>query len=138
MAKAVRQALENVDEKREKMSSLIQDLRAYLSQLNHIHFFTPKEAAPHILCFGIEGIRGEVLVHALEEKDVYVSTTSACSSKKIASSTLQAMKLPSHLAETAIRVSLSEYNTKEEMDRFIEAFDQIYQGFSKILKDEEG
>ena len=36
----------------------------------------------HILCFALKGIRGEVLVHALEEKQIYISTTSACSSRK--------------------------------------------------------
>ena len=75
------------------------------------------------------------MVHALEEQDIYVSTTSACSSKKkTESSTLSAMKVDSRLSESAIRVSLSETNTLEEVDSFIQAFDEIYTDFQAVFK----
>ncbi len=73
------------------------------------------------------------MVHALEEKQIFVSTTSACSSRKhVESSTLHAMNVPATLATTAIRVSLDENNTMAEVEQFLIVFHQLYQKFSKI------
>ena len=109
--------------------------------LNHIKDF-PKVTlfsqdndhfAPHILCFAIEGVRGETIVHAFEDHDIYISTTSACSSKKhLASSTLKAMKVPDQISTSAVRVSLDENNTLAEADAFNQVFDQLYEQFKKI------
>ena len=85
------------------------------------------------MCFSLKGIRGEVLVHALEEKQIFVSTTSACSSRKhMASSTLHAMQVPNDLATSAIRVSLDESNTMAEVEQFMIIFKQLYKKFSVI------
>ncbi|MGO2971702.1 MAG: cysteine desulfurase family protein, partial [Lactiplantibacillus plantarum] len=67
---------------------------------------------------------------------IYISTTSACSSKKhLASSTLMAMHVQESIATSAVRVSLDENNTLAEADQFIKVFDQLYQKFSKINAD---
>ncbi len=96
-------------------------------------FSLEENAAPHILCIALQGIRGEVLVHALEEKEIIVSTTSACSSKKnTESSTLAAMNVSSDLATCAIRISLDESNTMAEVEQFMIVFEQLYQKFSKV------
>lgn len=108
-------------------------LRNKLASYEDVTVFSPSEASPHILCFGIKNVRGEVTVHAFEKYQIYISTTSACSSKNSNdSSTLLAMKIPHHIAETAVRVSLSELNTRDEMEMFIEAFDTIYKEFKVI------
>lgn len=92
-----------------------------------------KEFAPHILCLSLKGIRGEVLVHALEEKQIYTSTTSACSSrKKINSSTLYAMKVADSIATSAIRISLDDSNTIAEAEQFMIIFNQLYTKFSTV------
>ncbi|WP_080146197.1 cysteine desulfurase family protein [Marinilactibacillus piezotolerans] len=133
MAKALKIAMEQQSEKQGKMRKLMDSLRQYLSSLDFVTIFTPEESAPHILCFGIKGIKGEVTVHALEKEGIFVSTTSACSSKKQAeSSTLTAMGIPKSVAETAIRVSLTDLNTQEEMNRFVDTFNTIYQSFKVI------
>ena len=89
--------------------------------------------APHILCFALEGIRGETLVHTLEEKEIYVSTTSACASQReTVSGTLSAMHVSDDVATGAIRLSFDENNTLEEADHFIEVFDKIYRHFAQI------
>ena len=133
MAKALKIAMEQQNEKQGKMRKLMDSLRQYLSSLDFVTIFTPEESAPHILCFGIKGIKGEVTVHALEKEGIFVSTTSACSSKKQAeSSTLTAMGIPKSVAETAIRVSLTDLNTQEEMNRFVDTFNTIYQSFKVI------
>lgn len=78
--------------------------------------------SPYILSISFSGVRGEVLLHALEEKGVYVSTGSACSSKgHDKSSTLVALGLNNDQIEGTIRFSFSEYNSKIEVDYVVEA-----------------
>lgn len=80
-------------------------------------------AAPHIANFSFPGVRGEVLLHALEERGVYVSTGSACTSRKAGPShVLQALGLTEEYLEGSIRVSLSYLTTEEEIDSAIAAF----------------
>lgn len=134
MAKAVRLTFENAEEKQSHLRKLQTKLRTYFDEKEKVTVFSPKAHAPHILCFGIEGIRGEVTVHALEEKEIYISTTSACSSRAIdvESSTLHAMGIPKNIAETANRVSFSASNTEAEVDEFIQVFDEILEKFEVI------
>lgn len=134
MARALRLAFEKKVEKPEHVARL----KGYLLEALHSYekvtvFSKETDFAPHIICFSLKDIRGEVLVHALEEKQIYTSTTSACSSKKhLASSTLHAMNVPSSLATSAIRISLDESNTMAEVEQFLIVFNQLYQKFSKI------
>ena len=134
MAKAVRLSFEEVDQKRAHLRNIQEKLREYLNTKEKVTIFSPKGHAPHILCFGIDGIRGEVTVHALEEKGIYISTTSACSSRAldVDSSTLHAMGVSKHVAETANRVSFSAENTEEEVEQFIRAFDELLDQFEVI------
>lgn len=81
----------------------------------------------------MQGIRGEVSVHAFEKEDIFISTTSACSSRnKTTSSTLSAMGVPEKTATGAVRVSLTDTNTMEEAQQFLKAFDALYQNFKDI------
>jgi len=78
---------------------------------------SPETAAPHIINFSFPNVRGEVMLHALEEENVFASTGSACSSKKMkVSSVLTAMGMRPREAEWALRFSLSPYTTFEEID----------------------
>ena len=77
----------------------------------------PEDAAPHIVNISFPGVRGEVMLHALEGEGVYASTGSACSSKKLkVSSVLTAMGISPARAEWALRFSLSPHTTLEEID----------------------
>ncbi len=134
MARAVRLAFEDKARKVAHLKTLQQKLRSYLETKDKVRIFTPENHAPHILCFGIEGIRGEVTVHALEEHGIYISTTSACSSRatNVESSTLIAMGVPKDQAETANRVSFSAETTEEEVDQFIQAYEEVLGKFEVI------
>ncbi|MBT8823339.1 aminotransferase V [Lactobacillus delbrueckii subsp. bulgaricus] len=135
MAKAARLLLTDEKEKADREYAIKEKISKYLAGKPGIHIFSPLKAdfAPHILCFALEGIRGETLVHTLEDQGIYISTTSACASKKAdEASTLVAMKTPDAIATSAVRLSFDESNTLEEADEFIAAFDEIYQHFSKI------
>lgn len=89
--------------------------------------FTDRRSAPHIVSASFEGIRSEVLLHALEDKGIYVSAGSACASnkKKEASKTLVAIGLKKDLLDSTIRFSFSFDTTKEELDYTIEALKQV-------------
>ncbi|MCD5542728.1 cysteine desulfurase family protein [Lactobacillus delbrueckii] len=135
MSKAARLLLTDEKEKADREYAIKEKISKYLAGKPGIHIFSPLKAnfAPHILCFALEGIRGETLVHTLEDQDIYISTTSACTSKKAdEASTLVAMKTPDAIATSAVRLSFDESNTLEEADEFIAAFDEIYQHFAKI------
>ena len=82
----------------------------------HINGPSVEEASPYVLNVSFNGLRSEVLLHALEEKEIYVSAGSACSSKKKGSSVLSAMGLSDVRIEGAIRFSFSRYNTVEEAE----------------------
>jgi cysteine desulfurase len=136
MAKALRMTLEQREEKLNQMESAMERLRDELSQIQEITIHTPKiNSAPHILNFSINGLKAETFVHALEEKDIYVSTTSACSSKKkAASKTLIEMGVPVAEAESAIRVSLTYSNTLKEAEIAAKAIAETVKHLSEVVK----
>ena len=125
--KALRMALEEKSVTGELRSQLWKEL----ATKPEIRIFSPEDGASHVLCFAIKGVRGEVVVHAFENHGIYISTTSACSSKKAdSSSTLYAMDVPNEWATGAVRVSFSNDNTKEEVEQFIEVLHQLMKQFS--------
>ncbi len=115
-----------------KLKSLKSYLIEELDKLDAKHkniFINTKDDdtfAPHIVSISFLGIRAEVLLHALEEYNIYVSAGSACSShdKKL-SSTLTSVNLDKNLLDSTIRVSFGKYNTKEEIDTFISTLDKL-------------
>ncbi|MFJ7727235.1 cysteine desulfurase family protein [Neobacillus sp. NPDC097160] len=116
MAKALRMTVVKSETGIARMKKIQSMLRTGLNEIEGIKIHTPIEhSAPHIVNFSLSGMKSEVVIHALEQEGVFVSTTSACSSKKKSpSKTLLAMGVPESLAESAIRISLSFENTEEE------------------------
>lgn len=135
MAKALRMTNDYFNSS-SKLSHLMNEIRIALSEIEDVIIHTPiKETAPHILNFSVKGFKSEVFVHALEENDIYISTTSACSSKHAqASSTLLAMGIKEEIALSAVRVSLSYHTTADEVEKFIhEVKNTIFQ-LRKVMK----
>lgn len=133
MGKALRLVLSDMAEKQRTQRKIKDYLTEELQKYPKVVFFSNKEGAPHILCYALKGIRGEVMVHAFEKQEIYISTTSACSSRnKTSSSTLGAMNVPESLATSAVRVSLSDTNTMDEAKQFIKEFDVLYDQFQAI------
>ncbi len=82
--------------------------------------------APHIASFSFEGVKSEVLLHALEDKGIYVSSGSACSSNHPGiSGVLKAIGLPKELLDSTIRFSFSERNTIEEVEYTVAALKEL-------------
>ena len=133
MAKALRMTLENGASSREQEQLVRGKLVAALSEYEDVRIFSPEDGAGHILCFAMKGVRGEVMVHAFESQDIFISTTSACSSRKKGTPyTLGSMGVPLSWSQCAVRISLSGENTQAEADAFIEHFRTLHQQFQKI------
>ena len=115
-----------------KMKEVIYD---ELAKHKDIVIFSGKDDtfAPNILTFGIKGVRGEVVVHAFEEHEIYISTTSACSSKAgKPAGTLIAMGVPTKLAQSAVRISLDDDNDMGQVEQFLTIFKQVYEKTKKV------
>lgn len=136
-AKALRIQLQNQKEKLIILKQLNLYLREHLARIEGITIHSPalEKSVPHILNFSIEGIKAEVFVHALEERDIYISTTSACSSKtnKI-SKTLLGIGVSEQIAESSFRISLSYENTMEEMKKVIAAIKDSKEWLRGVMK----
>lgn len=133
MAKAFRLATENSAGKQRKLAELKQSLTDYLKSKEKVTLFSPEKSSPHVLCFGIKHIKGEIVVHALEKEGVFVSTTSACSSKrKEKGQSITGMGYTKKEAETAVRISLSTQNTMEEIRRFKTVFNKVHDQLKEI------
>jgi cysteine desulfurase len=135
-AKALRLHFEKSSKELSKIRSLNTYLRGKLSDIEGITIHSPAEkAAPHIVNFSVHDIRGEIFVHALEDFNIFVSTTSACSSKKnIPSRTLQGMGVNESLLDTSVRVSFSFENTTEEVDRLCNAIIQVKKNLEETTR----
>ena len=103
--------------------ALMRELKAYFLEglwgieNTTVHGLTDENSAPHIISVGFAGIRSEVLLHTLEDKGIYVSSGSACSSNHPAvSGVLKGIGVPTEYLNATIRFSMSEFTTKEEID----------------------
>ncbi|MFS0780550.1 cysteine desulfurase family protein [Bacillus sp. 1P06AnD] len=136
LAKALRLSLERMDKGLPAMIAIQQFLRNQLEKMKGVAINTPNEGvAPHILNFSVPGVKSEVLVHALEEKEIYVSTTSACSSKKKAmSGTIYMMTGDEKKATSSIRVSLSFENTMEEARMFASSLQSVLENLQEVMR----
>ncbi len=94
-----------------------------------------RKTAPHIVSVSFDKIKAEVLLHALEEKGVYVSSGSACSSNHPGiSSTLQAIGVKKELLDSTLRFSFSRYTTIEEIDYCIDVLKELVPIYSRFTR----
>jgi cysteine desulfurase len=133
-AKALRLAMENQEAFASKTQQMKEVIRKELANYPDVTIFSGEDHfAPHILTFGIKGVRGEVVVHAFEEFDIYISTTSACSSKAgKPAGTLIAVGVDKSIAQTAVRLSLDLENDMSQVEQFLTKFKLIYEQTRKV------
>ncbi|MFI3086613.1 cysteine desulfurase family protein [Streptococcus sp. 2022WUSS037] len=133
-AKALRLTLDKAADSQKRLAAMKQILVDELSKYADVTVFSGTEDfVPSIVTFGIKSIRGEVIVHAFEDHQIYISTTSACSSKAgKPAGTLIAMGVPQKLAQTAVRISLDDDNDMGQIEQFLTIFKQIYQNTQKV------
>ncbi|HEM4056640.1 TPA: cysteine desulfurase [Streptococcus suis] len=133
-AKALRLTLDKATDSKKRLAAMKQILVDELGKYDDVTVFSGIENfVPSIVTFGIKNIRGEVIVHAFEDHQIYISTTSACSSKAgKPAGTLIAMGVPQKLAQTAVRISLDDDNDMGQIEQFLTIFKQIYQNTQKV------
>ena len=127
-ARALRMTLDKEALALPKIAKMKQVIQEALEEFDGVQLFTEEEGfAPNIITFGIRGVRGEVVVHAFEEHAIYISTTSACSSKAgKPAGTLIAMGVPQKEAQTAGRISLDDDNDMSQGEQFLTIFNHVY------------
>ena len=116
---AAKMIYENLDEKVAAMRAMKEHFIEGVKQIpdTTIHGLYDETSAPHIISVGFAGIRSEVLLHALEDKGIYVSSGSACASNHPQiSGVLKGIGAGQQFLDATLRFSLSEFNTMEEID----------------------
>lgn len=133
-AKALRLSMEKLDIFRSKTGQMKAVIHQALLNYPDIFVFSDEEDfAPHILTFGIKGVRGEVIVHAFEDYDIFISTTSACSSKAgKPAGTLIAMGVDKDKTKSAVRLSLDLENDMSQVEQFLTKLKLIYNQTRKV------
>ena len=118
----------NLEENVENMYRLKEHIEQGLEKIGDIRIngMDLREGAPQILSISVMGVRSEVLLHSLEERGIYVSAGSACSShKRKPSATLAAMGMSKDQIESTVRLSFCEENTIEEADYFLQVMGEL-------------
>ena len=133
-AKALRLVLDQFEAGQKRLLAMKKVILDELATYPDVTIFSQMEDfLPNILTFGIKNVRGEVTVHAFEDHQIYISTTSACSSKAgKPAGTLLAMGIPQKLAQTAVRISLDHENDMSQVEQFLTIFKQIYAQTQKV------
>lgn len=128
LARAAEMVYADLDRDVDRMYELRQMLIEGVSRIEDVRIngCPGREGAPHIVSLSVRGVRSEVLLHALEEKEIYVSAGSACSSNKPQiSDTLRAIGVERDLLSSTIRFSLSVFTTEEEIRYTIQALEEM-------------
>jgi cysteine desulfurase len=128
MAYAFHQAITLEKEHTESVRQIKQYLQQNLIGTEGVELNSPLNGCPYVLNFSLTKKKASVVVEALSENEIYVSTVSACSSEEPLSYVIEALGKSEDLAKNSIRLSFSYENTLDEAKRFLEVFSTIMQG----------
>lgn len=137
MAMAAEMVYRDLDRDMEKMYGLRDMLISGASRIEGIKVngCPGREGTAHIVSLSVPGVRSEVLLHALEERGIYVSAGSACAAHKPQpSATLKAIGVEKELLESTIRFSLSVFTTKEEIEYTVQALCEMVPMLRKYMR----
>lgn len=134
ISKALRLALNNLDEKYNHVLEINNYLKENLKKYENVYINSNDYSIPFMLNISVIGIKPETLLHALEQDDIFISTQSACSSNTTLSKAVLSLTNDKKRAESSVRISLSALTTKEEIDTFLKSFDKIYENLVRGLK----
>lgn len=141
LGEAAEEIYENLDEKKAHLYGLKQRFIDGIEKLEgtHVNGKTGEDSAPHIVSVSFEGIRSEVLLHSLEDRGIYVSSGSACSSnnhagKQKGSKTLRNIHLKENLLDSTLRFSFSVHTTEEEIDYALEVLGELLPVLKKYTR----
>lgn len=126
LMKALKLIIPNVDDNYEYVSKLNKKIRDRLGKYDRVHINSTENSIPNVINFSLRGIKPETFVHALDEKEIYISTKSACSSSDSMSNSVYALTKDKDLSNASLRISLSYMTTELEINKFLEIFDECY------------
>ena len=124
---------ENLEKRKEYLHHLRELLIGGISEIENHKFLTNENGVPNIVTVAFENIRSEVLLHFLESEKIYISTGSACSKGK-KSRTFDGIKLQDKYSDGVVRISMSEFNTEEEIKIFIEKLKRYIDEIRMIMR----
>ena len=119
MGEAVRN-LPDISGEMNFMRELNNYFRNKLNEIENVHINSDTDCLPYIINFSVNGIKSETMLHYMAQNDIYISSGSACAKGK-KSHVLRALGLSDDLADSALRVSFSRYNSKDDIDELIKA-----------------
>lgn len=121
----------DVAKNREFITELNNYLKSELSKLDGITINSSSAALPYVINISVQGIKSETMLHHLEQDEIYVSSSSACSKGK-KSYVLSAMGIDDKLIDSSLRISFSKYNNKDDIDAFINSLNKGIQTLAKV------
>ena len=130
-SKAVRLATEDLNKKEDKIRKNNQKIVEHLKKYPKILINNTNNSIPNMLNISLMDIKPETFVHALEKHEVYVSSNTACASGKISNAVLGIYN-DKVRALTTIRISLSYLTTNEEIEEFLNIFDEVYEKLEEL------
>mgnify|MGYP004453633735 FL=1 len=122
LSKAMRLAYQNIEDNYKYVEKLNNKLRNELGKYSTIHINSNDKCLPYILNLSVLEVKPETMLHALEEKEIYISTQTACASSNSYSKAVYSLTGSKALAETSIRISISYVTKEEEIDTFLKVF----------------
>ena len=126
LAKALELIIPNIDKNYKYVSKLNKVVKDKLTIYDLVHINSTENSIPHTINFSLMKIKPETFIHALEEKEIYISTKSACSSTNTMSNSVYAVTKDRNLSYQTLRISMSYLTTEEEIETFLEVFDSCY------------
>lgn len=134
-SKALRIALTDLEKKERFVTRLNEKIVKELSIHKDIVINSSKYSIPHILNISLNNIKPETFIHALEEKDIYIGTNTACSSGDLSTSVM-AMYNDKKRATSTIRISISHITTSDEVNQFVMQFNNVYNNLNNLTTKE--
>ncbi len=124
--KAMELIIPNVEKNYEYITKLNKKIIDKLKKYEEVHINSTVNSIPNTINFSLRNIKPETFIHALDEKEIYISTKSACSSADSMSNAVFALTKDKELSNASLRVSLSYLTTEEEVKTFLKVFDEAY------------
>lgn len=134
LGKAVEIGIANRQERIRHLSELRAAFLRRMTDIEAVVVNSPEEGAPHIVNLSFLGVPSEILLHSLEEHQIYVSAGSACSAKKKGSRVLQVLGLSDEVRNSAIRFSFSTHNTVQQIEQAAEVIQDAVLEIRKITR----
>jgi cysteine desulfurase len=132
-AKALRLAIMDLEKNYKYVSDLNKIIRENLETYEDVFINSTNSSIPHILNISVLFMKSETLLHALEEKEIFVSTQSACATGEM-SKAVYAITKDEERAKHSVRISLSAQTTKEEVNYFLNCFKEIYTKYKNLKR----